>query len=248
MLSNKVALFITARLGSQRLPNKHIIDINGIKPISILIRRLKKLNIPIVLTTGSEDINLAFEELCKEEGIQIFFGSPSNIPLRHLEAAEKLNYDFILSIDGDDILTAPEGVLQILEKIQSGADPDNFFYTSGYPFGMNASGYSLPFLKESLSTFSGEKLETGWGRIFPKTNYIQIECHSQNAENWRLSLDYIEDLEVFQNIWNHFKHLLTDIETSVILDYFSKNEVWKLNEHIILKYWENFNTEKSKEI
>lgn len=248
MHSNRIALFITARLGSKRLPNKHMIDMGGIRPIELLIRRLKKLNLPIVLTTGNEEINYEFRGLCEKEEIELFFGDAKNIPLRHLEAAQKLNYDFIFSIDGDDILTALEGVESLLNKIQKESDLNRFFHTDGYPFGMNSGGYSRAFLENALSTFKGDSLETGWGRIFPKESFVAVACTSQNEVSWRLSLDYDEDLEVFKNIWNHFKGSLINASTDEILNYFSKNEVWKLNHHIIEKYWNNFHTEKDKEI
>lgn len=248
MPSKSFALFITARLGSKRLPNKHMIDLGEIRPIEILIRRLKTLNLPIVLTTGNEEINYSFKDLCKKEGIELFFGDATNIPKRHLEAANELNYDFIFSIDGDDILTAPEGVKAILNKIETSDYSSGFYHTDGYPFGVNSGGYSRAFLASALKSFNGNSLETGWGRIFPKDSFIAVPCLSKNADNWRLSLDYDEDLAVFKNIWNHFKDSLISTSTADILEYFSRNEVWKINEHVIKKYWENFNTEKNKEI
>lgn len=248
MQSKRFALFITARLGSKRLPNKHLIDLGGIYPVEILIRRLKKLNLPIVLTTGNEEINYGFKDLCKQQKIELFFGDATNIPKRHLEAARELNYDFIFSIDGDDILTAPEGVQAILNKIGNEDFSNSFYHTDGFPFGVNSGGYSRTFLENALKNFSGSSLETGWGRIFPKDSFIPIVCSSKNAEYWRLSLDYDEDLSVFKTIWNHFRENLIDAGTEEILEYFDKNEVWKLNRHIVDKYWENFYSERNKEI
>lgn len=248
MQSKRFALFITARLGSKRLPNKHIIDLGGIRPIEILIRRLKKLNLPIVITTGDEEINYGFKDICKAEGVELFFGDANNIPLRHLQAAKELNYDFIFSIDGDDILTAPEGIEALLQRIQNEDFTKSFYNTSGFPFGVNSSGYAKVFLESAVNNFKGESLETGWGRIFSKDSAAIVSCKSQNADNWRLSLDYDEDLVVFTNIWKHFKENLINASTEEILNYFSKNEVWKLNQSIIEKYWENFNSERSKEI
>lgn len=248
MQSNKIALFITARLGSTRLPSKHIIDMGGIRPIELLIRRLRKLNLPIVLTTSDEEINQGFKVICEKEQIELFFGDAKNIPLRHLQAAKKLKYDFIFSIDGDDVLTAPEGVEALLKKIETEDFTKSFYNTSGFPFGMNSSGYATIYLENALNKFKGDSLETGWGRIFSKESAAIISCESLNAENWRLSLDYNEDMDVFKNIWMHFKEELVNKSTNEILEYFSTNQVWKLNERVIEKYWENFQSEKSKEI
>lgn len=248
MSSKRFALFITARLGSKRLPNKHLIDMGGIRPIEILIRRLKTLNLPIVVTTGNEEINHGFKDLCKKEEVELFFGDVSNIPKRHLEASRELNYDFIFSIDGDDILTAPEGVKAILDKITKQDFSNGFFYTDGYPFGVNSGGYSKVFLENALKNFKGDSLETGWGRIFPKDSFIAVPCESANSDKWRLSLDYNEDFAAFKSIWDHFGEKLISTSTKDILAYFDKNEVWKLNSQVIEKYWENFNSEKNKEI
>lgn len=249
MLYNRIAIFITARLGSKRLPNKHIIDMDGIIPIEILIRRLKKIGFPIVITTGDEEINRKFIDIAQKEDVELYFGSVNNIPLRHLEAATKFNVDFIFSIDGDDILTAPEGVKAISEEIKTHSSfPDCYFYSTGFPFGMNSGGYSREFLEKSLKTFAGNSLETGWGRIFSKESFYPVPCLSKNADDWRLSLDYIEDLEVFKDIWSHFGLSLIEASSEDILTYFEENEVWKLNSNVIAKYWENFNTEKKLEI
>jgi len=248
MSSSKIALFITARLGSKRLPNKHIIDMGGIRPIELLIRRLKKLGFPIVLTTGNEEINKGFIDIASKEGVELFFGNVNNIPLRHLEAANKLNYDFIFSIDGDDLLTAPEGILAIYNKIKHTPFTDGYFYSDGFPFGMNAGGYSKNFLEKAVKSFSGESLETGWGRIFSKDSFVPVTCISTNASNWRLSLDYDEDLEVFTKIWKHFGSSLIDASSEEILKYFADQKIWEFNAHIIEKYWQNFNAEKSQEM
>ncbi|MBC7428146.1 MAG: hypothetical protein H7336_06015 [Bacteriovorax sp.] len=248
MHSNRFALFITARLGSKRLPNKHIIDMGGVRPIELLIRRLKILGLPIVVTTGDEPINYGFKEICKNEEVQLFFGEAENIPLRHLQAAKELNYDFIFAIDGDDLLTAPEGVMAIVKKIQNEDFSKSFYNTSGFPFGMNSSGYSKTFLETAINNFKGENLETGWGRIFSKESVVVIPCESKNADNWRLSLDYDEDFAVFKNIWMHFKSDLITASSKEVLEYFDKNEVYKLNQTVIEKYWENFQSERSKEI
>ena len=115
---------IIARLGSTRLPNKHIIDINGNPIIFYLINRIKnqflyELNqscLDIFILTGNEKENKVLGDIANNCGISIFYGDPNNIPNRLLQAVNEYNFDYIISIDGDDVLCAPEGIRKVFEK------------------------------------------------------------------------------------------------------------------------------------
>ena len=60
----------------------------------------------------------------------------------------KYNYDFVISIDGDDIFCAPEGIKKIYKKMITSS---KYVKTDGYPFGMNSMGLSKKFILESTS-------------------------------------------------------------------------------------------------
>lgn len=247
MHSDKIGILITARLGSSRLPDKHIQNLGGITPIALLIRRLKQCGYPIVISTSIEDANKHFSQVANEEGVKVFFGSPSNIPLRHLQTCEAFDFDFALSVDGDDVLTAPEAINVVAENFLNSLDFTKYFYTKGYPFGMNCGGYSKSYLTTVLKNHESSTLETGWGRIFPKESYFEINVRSKNYDNWRLSLDYPEDFEMFKAIWNLIGVHIFTMPTSEILKKFEEKEIFKINQSVIEKYWSNFNTEMHRE-
>jgi len=246
----KKAIFITARLGSSRLPQKHIQSVGeGLTCLELLISRMETTGLPVVLVTSDEAMNKPFEKLSAKMGIEIFYGSVNNIPKRHVDAAKKFEVDFIFGIDGDDIFCAPEGVNKISSKLDSEEiGPDNFICIKGYPFGMNPISYSSKFLEKSLSRVTEGQLETGWGRIFPPDKIVNLEIKSRNEDNWRLTLDYEEDLEVFRAVVREIgiERILTSSSTE-ILDVFSSKSIWKLNESMIEGYWENFNSQVDKE-
>ena len=246
--NKKIGILITARMGSSRLPQKHILDMGGVSPIVVLIRRLKQSGFPIVIATGNKEENVDFLKIAEEEGVEVYFGSPKNIPLRHLQACRSFAFDFAISVDGDDILTSPEAVGMIVNRYLMFGDESKYYHTSGLPFGINCGGYSQFYLDKVLKNLEKDVvLETGWGRIFSKESFENILVESKNAENWRLSLDYEEDFEVFKALWLLHKEKLIEMTTAEILKSFEENQFYKINENVVTLYWENFNSELLRE-
>lgn len=246
-----IGVFINARLGSIRLKNKHLIEVNK-KPFIIwLIERfatkfhnkITKKELKIFITTSTEAENKKFELVVKKKQVNIFYGSDKNIPLRHLECAKSHEIDHIISIDGDDILCSTEAANLVIEKLLHGY---NMVKTSGLPLGMNVTGYRTDFLKKSLQGLEKNKLENGWGKIFNKDEINFIEINDlKKTEKIRMTLDYKEDADFFKKI----------ISSTDIMKISDKNLVkkiienkWNLiNIHLDHMYWSNFNKKKQED-
>ena len=169
--------------------------------------------------------------------VEIFYGSDENIPLRHLECAEKYDIDHIISIDGDDILCSTEAARLVAKSLLAGA---RIVQTLGLPIGMNVTGYSCEFLRKSLVGKMDKKLETGWGKIFDKNQMssIQMSVHSR-FQKIRMTLDYKEDADFFKEVI-----LSTDIINTndhLLLSKIIANKWNEINFHLTDEYWANFN-------
>lgn len=248
----KIALILSARSSSKRLPGKHFAVLGGsLNALDVLCGRLRSflpssdISICVATTTNSED-----QVFKSSKDRTVYRGSIENIPLRQYDAARSLAAELIISVDGDDIFTAPEAILALIAKFTStdGANK-KFFYTTGLPLGMNASCYSTTYLGSLISGKENTKLETGWGRIFPINSRIEVPVHvSDFAENpLRFTLDYPEDLQFFSAVVQHFKDTIFEASTALIIEYVLRNKIYKINESVIASYWENFNREKSLE-
>ena len=103
---------ILARLGSKRLKGKHLLDINDRPVISYLIQRIKNefskeisnKRLEIFILTGNQKLNQKLADVAFKYEISVYFGHDKNIPLRMFNLLTKKKFDFIISIDGDDIL------------------------------------------------------------------------------------------------------------------------------------------------
>lgn len=246
-----IGVFITARLGSTRLSEKHLIEVNSKPYIKWLVERfsiafkenIDKKELKIFITTSEKPENKKFELIFDKEELGVYFGSDENIPLRHLECAIENGIDYIISIDGDDILSSTEATKLVIAKLLNGS---KMVQTTGLPLGMNITGYSRDFIKKSLLGIENKKLETGWGKIFDKNEIDIIELRNyENIRKIRMTLDYEADADFF-------KKVISNIDViNVSDDYLIKNIIlnnWdQINIHLDDIYWSNFNKQKQEE-
>ena len=134
----KGCIGIIARLGSMRLKDKHLIESNGKPIISYLIERIKyefareisEEYLEIFILTGEQKQNQKLVILAEEYKISSYCGHDTNIPIRMSELVTNKDFDFIINIDGDDILCAPEGVRQVQVDTQKGVYRYRYRYRS----------------------------------------------------------------------------------------------------------------------
>ncbi|MDA7608750.1 hypothetical protein N8589_04195 [Akkermansiaceae bacterium] len=246
-----IGVFITARLGSTRLPGKHLLEVKGKPLIAWLVTRftiafrkqILENELKLFITTSVKPENKKFESIFGKGEVEVFFGSDQNIPLRHLECAKQNNIDYIISIDGDDILCSTEATKLAIGRLIKGS---KVLQTSGLPLGMNVLGYSRKFLEKSLRGKETIKLETGWGMIFDKNviDIIEIE-RKEDTDRLRMTLDYDADAEFFQKVISSLDIL--SINDNHLIDNILSFEWDKINSHLNEIYWENFNQARKEE-
>lgn len=245
-----IGILITVRTGSSRLPNKALKEVMGKPIISYLVSRMNKVNhenakIVICTTTLEEDAIL--DDIANEYGALCFHGDKDNIIKRHLQCANEYNFDFIVNVDGDDILCDPEYVKLIIQYASKSNDFD-VIKTCGLPFGTNSIGYKRNVLETILSNVDQLTIDTGWGQLITDPSVFSIrEIYVKDLESCdcRLTLDYEEDFVLFKTI---IEKLFVDdryISQSAIIDYIkSTPSIMKINQHVNEKYWENFNSKR----
>jgi len=248
-----IGIFFTARLGSTRLAQKHLIDVGGRSFIQWLVgryinefdREIKENDVKIFITTSVDPLNKEFENVFLPEEVTVFYGSDANIPLRHLECATANDIEYIISVDGDDILCSSSAAKMVVEKLRAGSE---MVQTKGLPLGMNVMGYRSSFLKSSLSGHSQVKLETGWGKIFDQNKIEVIEIPGFEKDNQlRMTLDYEDDASFFKTVIASIGNEILTISDKDLVDRININNWQKLNIGLNNIYWENFNKQKLEE-
>lgn len=246
-------IFILARLSSDRLSNKHLININGKPAIKNLIERLRhsKARKIVVCTTNlkSDDPLVEFLE---KEGIEYFRGSYKDILIRFLDTAKHFGTDIIIDVGGDKIYTDTFYVDQIITMIEDsdvdfvrGSNSDtNFDPSDHFIHGIIPGGIRTKALQKICDLKKSNNTEEGYTEFFTSTNIIKKKFIIPNIDieftkKIKLDLDYPEDLELAKLV---FKEIGNDFHLEEILQLFRKKpELMKITEHIIEKWKKNYN-------
>jgi spore coat polysaccharide biosynthesis protein SpsF (cytidylyltransferase family) len=251
-----IALLITARVGSSRLAEKHLIPAKGKPLLYWLIKRFEtefsneiaEKKACIAIATSERPENKKFSIVTEGTSCQVIPGSDENIPLRHLQCAKQLNATHVISIDGDDILCSFRAAKVLYGQMIKDTKHD-LFTAVGLPLGMNLSGYTVKYLEKSLNEQSNKKLETGWGRILrdPQTWTLTLGKYDIMGD-LRFTLDYKEDAEFFCKIIESLKEKVITITDANLVSFVEQNSLQRINAGLKEIYWKNYNAEKDKEL
>jgi spore coat polysaccharide biosynthesis protein SpsF len=201
-----IPVFITARMGSTRLPGKHLKEICGKPVIEQMITRIKQAKLPafIVLCTTVLPEDDILVELANRSNIKYFRGNPTDILKRWLDAADHFGVPYFISAEADDVFCDPEFVDIITQELQKNA----FDYISckGLPFGVTPTGINVTALRK-ICLLKKENDTEGQERFFTKTglfriHYIEITDPELINPDARMTLDYPEDFEFFKTVFS----------------------------------------------
>lgn len=247
----KTAIFIPVRIKSARLPGKPLLKIEGKTVIEHLIGRVKTAKLPelIVLctTTNSDDEKLV--EIAERNNIECFRGNEKDILKRYLDAAMKYKIDFIVNVDGDDILCDPIYIDKIIESYtKTQAD---FIRCEGLPFGVASCGINVKALKKVCEIKDENNTETGWSAYFTDTKMFNIEVIQAENElkhpEIRGSLDYPEDYEFFKEIFDRLYKPGKLFTLKEVLELLKNNpQIVNINKNLQKAYWERFKRKSVK--
>lgn len=245
-------IYIVVRTGSSRLSQKALSKVCGKYIIEILIDRMKFINennADIVICTTDNPDDDVFETIARENEVYVFRGSENNIVKRQYDCSVFFGHDFIVNVDGDDILCDPEYVKKILYRFTENPDID-VITTVSLPFGVNSMGYRKSVLKRILDHIEKNELDTGWGELIKNKKMFKIEEIFPETESERievrLSLDYDEDLEVFRKIIESKYQMGTFLSQKEVNDFLRGNpSIALINKGVEEKYWENYKKNKS---
>ena len=235
----KLAFLVTARMGSTRLPSKHFLEMAGRSAMDQLLERVESAADAedlIVIATGRDAANHAFDVFDKPPRRSVFFGDDLHIPRRHAQAAANLGASAIVAVDGDDPLASIEAMKDVARTLRQGKA---LVKTIGLPIGMNAFGYSSELLYSVVQASKHKQLDTGWGRVFEGHEPVVIDRSLPQANLIRMTLDYPQDLEFFRRIFTDCPRPIRDSDAALV-QWILLHGVQSINRHLDDEYWRHF--------
>lgn len=200
----KVGIFIPVRLSSKRFPEKALCETYFGKPLEILLKNLTKDYIKkkdIVICTTRDKCDEKLKSFARQNNCKFFAGSKSDIIDRFYKANLKFKYDYIVEVDGDDIMTDFYFINLCLKTIYQGKF--DFVYSTNLPIGMNCKVFSSKALEKTYLAKLTKNNANGFMSLFYKNPFLKKKkLFFKNFKNikLRLTLDYIEDIKFFETM------------------------------------------------
>ena len=234
-MEKKVGVIVQARLGSERLPGKILLQACNKPFLELLLERLSGLN-PIVATT-TLDRDLPIVELCEKLKVPVYRGSEQDVLERTYRAAKENGLKTIIRITSDCPLADPEMISNYLQLFEE-EDVDYLTNTleRTFPRGMDVEIFTFKALeaawKEAQEPFDREHvtpyIRHHWGRFKP----FSI-TQKEDASSIRLTLDTPDDYKLLKAIFEELYPKKKNFDYQDILQTLKEHPDWiEWNHHV----------------
>ena len=239
------AVFVTVRSKSSRLKNKALRKIKGQTTIWHVINRAKRTRnakMVVVCTTDQpEDDEIC--QIAENAGVAVFRGSENDKLCRWLGAARQFGVDSFVTADGDDLFCEP--ILNALALDQFKNSNAEFIHSSAVIPGAFTYGIRTSALETVCEIKDSEDTEMMWV-YFTETGLFKLEELAGDTKPYirdgvRITLDYLEDFNFFEAVFDALYDANPDMPLIDILSYLDShpeivninsflNETWALNQ------------------
>jgi spore coat polysaccharide biosynthesis protein SpsF len=227
-----VIAIIQARMGSTRLPGKVLMKVND-KPLLAYqldrISKSKKLDKVVVVTSILEKDD-AIESFCKDYGVACYRGSENDVMSRYYDCAKLYNSNTVVRMTADCPLIDPD----IIDKVIQRFEDDNVDYcantvppeTSKFPDGSDIEVFSMQALeKANAEVQDAHRREHVTFQFWQDQDYKSSQyTQDKDWSNYRITVDYLEDFEVVNYIFDELKTKRIFGSLNEIIDIINNNK------------------------
>ena len=245
--NKKIIAIIQARIGSTRLPGKVLMKINGTPQLEMMLSRVSKSELldEFIVATSNEFIDDKIEVFCKDYNYNLYRGSENDVLSRYYECAKKFNADIVVRLTADCPLIDPI----IIDRVVKFYIEKNVDYASNtvppetntFPDGSDVEVFSFEALKRAhCEAVSLKDREHVTFYFWKKNNGFKTTQLKQKKDwsNYRITVDYIEDLKVIEKIMKKLKQKNSFGDLSEIISIIENNpDIKSLNS----KYYQGMN-------
>jgi len=234
----EIDCIIQARMGSERLPGKVLLDLtNGKKTIDFLFEQLESSELKkkiVAIPENSED-DILFEHLNNSK-ISCFRGSSLDVLDRFYRCSKEFSFKHIMRITGDNPLVDPD----VIDKAINEYENSNCDYLTNsirrtFPNGTEVEIFSANSLEVAWK-FARKKSEREHVTPYFYNNPEKFKIHhfvqEKNQSNFRYTIDRKEDYSLVSEIVSRIKN--RPIHTADIINLFTEEpELVEINSNAI---------------
>ncbi len=198
---------IQARMGSTRLPNKVLMELEGKAVLGHIVERVGQSRFvdDIIVATTIDRRDLKIVEYCASRSIRVFVGSENDVLDRYYQAARALGAGNIIRITSDCPMIDPE----IIDMIGQRHEQEKVDYSSNtleetYPDGLDAEIFSFAALENAWKNATLKSDREHVTPFIKKSPNLFKLCSVKNTEDLsrlRWTIDQPEDYEFLKTIF-----------------------------------------------
>jgi len=236
----KIAI-LQARNNSFRFPKKIMSEVNGINILTYCIKKIKmsKKIDQLIIATTNKKIDDEIIKTAQNENISYFRGSENDVLQRFYKTAKKYDGEIIIRLNSDNPLIDPEiidNAIQILEQ-NTKLDYVTTILSETFPLGMHVEVLRfnvLKWLEHNVDSKLYREHVTPYIYNNPQKFKIFSIVNNEKLQNYRLTIDYPEDLVLFKEIIKHCAGKWEALNLRKIINIFELNpEIKKINNHLL---------------
>lgn len=239
-VKQKVGVIVQARMNSERLPGKVMLDILGEPVLQHIINRLKECKSPdavvVATTDGKKDDVIA--GLAGINNLSCYRGSENDLLSRYYCAAKENKINIVIRITADCPLIEP-GVID--DMVASYLKSDGVDYLSNtikrtFPRGLDVEIFSFAALEKAFNSADKDYQRehvTAYIYEHPKDFMVSNFENSEDLSRFRLTLDTREDYILIKKIYEDLFPLNSKFGLKAVVDYLTGHpELLEINAHV----------------
>jgi len=198
-------------MGSRRLPGKVMTPIRGVPLLQRLIRRMALCTESDGLVVATSDLPAddVIADACRSWNVKVFRGSEVDMATRMIGAARACQLDALVRVTGDNPLTSPSAVDDLICEYRSGCwDVVHYNHRGGYIYGTGAELFRVAAIADLASQIpTAEEREGIFMAVREDARYKVKAIHTPpnlNRPGYFLTVDYPEDKKLLDIIYEHF--------------------------------------------
>lgn len=202
----KIGIIVQARINSSRFPKKIFKNIyKNYSVLDFLLSRIKKTKHvqKFILAVPHKD-KFHFIKIAKKHGFELFLGAEKNVLKRFYDAAIKYNLKIIIRVTSDSPIISSKILENSIKEFKiKKIDYYNNILIPSYPHGIHIEILNFKSLEHSyINAKEKDHKEHVTPFIYnnPKKFKIYTKVLNKKISNFRLTIDYEEDLKILNKI------------------------------------------------
>lgn len=216
-MKKKIIILIAVRLKSERLKEKALLNILNQPMILFLVERLRRSQLvsDIYLCTSTNKQDDEISTLAEKKKIKYFRGEELDVMSRFLEVSKLENADILVRVTGDNPLTDPIIMDQMIKShITNKAE---YTFTEDIPHGTRSEVIDRKAMMKCHKLIEDKNSTEYMSLMFNRPDFFKINRFQVTSEKLKrpdvsLTVDTEQDYEIVNKILKYFKKDPHDLE------------------------------------